>query len=114
MHFTTFLENSHQSLSIQRESQNSPSGNVQGKSIFFGESKLKPNYGYLKQKRRPLLAKLVSRHSLIFLVENKGLGLINQLTRLYFKQKRILLKFICGVLCAVVKNCVITENSRSH
>ena len=35
MHFTTFLENSHQSLSIQRESQNSPSGNVQGKSIFF-------------------------------------------------------------------------------
>lgn len=38
---------------------------------------------------------------LSFLVENKGLGLINQLTRLYFKQKRILLKFYlwCFVCC---------------
>ena len=43
---------------------------------------------------------------LSFLVENKGLGLINQLTRLHFKQKRILLKFYlwCFVCWKAVKS----------
>ena len=38
---------------------------------------------------------------LSFLVENKGLGLINQLTRLYFKQKKNSAQVLSVVFCVL-------------